>query len=971
MGTGPPEVRMDISSEKKPALQKKSLLQDLLSDIEPFFYRSAFMYVDAGAHRGDIFREIETSALKPKRSYLIEPNPRSFAALRETVRGLGADRRVSCLNVALSDAPGMLRLSDEDDMSRVLDAPDGGFEVEAVRLDDLAETFETDRVSLLKIDVEGHEPRLLAGAERLLRDQRIDMIYVEAGLNPDGGQQTYYRAIEDLLRGHGYRLFRIYEQKNEWIEDSPLLRRMNMAFMSGRFAEANPQRLSRELFDLRAVHADLGKRLSERDRAAETAERRALDLEARLSERDRAAETAERRALDLEARLSERDRAAETARAEMADLKRRIGEADRDRKKAEDALRALRGEVAESRAELAKLRRYGRVLEGKYADILDSTTWRAMEPARRIMRGIRGRRAPAPFVPKLSGGGSVRAGNATSENVSFTPGREEVDRYVHHLWAGLSAPAVKELERVLEDDRYDQDSRFTAAHKLATWHAYAGDLDSALSTIRSIDRVAPKHRLSPHRLIKEGFIQLKRGDRDAARQLFERLLRRKGRSRARDGILALSNCLTEDSARLAQINRVYDGTKFRGLTLRDPYRPLTLDNVTGLPDTCETPGSGKISVIVPAYNAQDTIGTALRSLTEQTWRDLEIIVVDDCSTDATHSIVSEMAAADPRIVPLRAERNGGPYAARNLALDVATGEFITTHDSDDWSHPKKIELQVAYLAKNQAVMGVCTCWVRVYADFSISSNWRIGDQTVHWSHSSFLFRRAVLERIGGWDPVRVGGDTEYIWRMRSVYGEGSFKVVGQGVPMAFARDEESSLTRAKPTHVRTIRFGLRQIYRAVAEYSHARPGGAGPEGARLRREAAPAEMFATPEGPADLDFLLMGDCASPSIVAEMRDFIESPEGRGRKIGLFHWPDFDSLPTAPRWPGDDLCMEYCELLTREGVSPVLPGARIRLATRFGAFYGTGHQEIDRMPQILVSDPDMPCGDGSVFSMSQLL
>ena len=93
------------------------------------------------------------------------------------------------------------------------------------------------------------------------------MIYIEAGLNPEGGQQTYYREIEDRLAGLGYRLFRIYEQTHEWIVDSPLLRRVNLAFMSAAFADSHPFRLSRELFARRQAQAALEAELAGRDRA--------------------------------------------------------------------------------------------------------------------------------------------------------------------------------------------------------------------------------------------------------------------------------------------------------------------------------------------------------------------------------------------------------------------------------------------------------------------------------------------------------------------------------------------------------------------------------------------------------------------------------------------------------------------------------------------------------------------------------
>src|SRR5690606_5827164 len=97
----------------------------------------------------------------------------------------------------------------------------------------------------------------------LLQTELIDVIYVEAGLDPNNKQQCHYRKIEDFLSAFDYRIFRLYEQKNEWLDDSPLLRRVNVAFMSRRFANENPLRLTNELFEARkaaeASKAELSK----------------------------------------------------------------------------------------------------------------------------------------------------------------------------------------------------------------------------------------------------------------------------------------------------------------------------------------------------------------------------------------------------------------------------------------------------------------------------------------------------------------------------------------------------------------------------------------------------------------------------------------------------------------------------------------------------------------------------------------
>ncbi len=91
----------------------------------------------------------------------------------------------------------------------------------------------------------------------------------------------------------------------------------------------------------------------------------------------------------------------------------------------------------------------------------------------------------------------------------------------------------------------------------------------------------------------------------------------------------------------------------------------------------------KVSVIVPAFNAAQFIERALASALEQEGVDVEIIVVDDGSTDGTGDLVERLSKADPRIRLLRLDRNKGPSVARNTALDAAEGEWIAILDADD------------------------------------------------------------------------------------------------------------------------------------------------------------------------------------------------------------------------------------------------------------------------------------------------
>jgi glycosyltransferase involved in cell wall biosynthesis len=98
----------------------------------------------------------------------------------------------------------------------------------------------------------------------------------------------------------------------------------------------------------------------------------------------------------------------------------------------------------------------------------------------------------------------------------------------------------------------------------------------------------------------------------------------------------------------------------------------------------------RASVIIAAYNAEASIGAAIASAQQQSERDIEILVIDDASTDSTYAEVERLAAADPRIRALSAGRNSGPGAARNFGLAHARGEWVAVLDADDRYHPERI-----------------------------------------------------------------------------------------------------------------------------------------------------------------------------------------------------------------------------------------------------------------------------------------
>lgn len=107
----------------------------------------------------------------------------------------------------------------------------------------------------------------------------------------------------------------------------------------------------------------------------------------------------------------------------------------------------------------------------------------------------------------------------------------------------------------------------------------------------------------------------------------------------------------------------------------------------------------KVSVITPSYNSEKYISETIRSVQSQTYKNWEMIIVDDCSSDRTCEIVSAISEKDPRIRLLRQEKNAGAGAARTRSMRASSGRFIAYLDADDIWKPEKLEKQIRFMLK--------------------------------------------------------------------------------------------------------------------------------------------------------------------------------------------------------------------------------------------------------------------------------
>lgn len=203
-----------------------------------------------------------------------------------------------------------------------------------------------------------------------------------------------------------------------------------------------------------------------------------------------------------------------------------------------------------------------------------------------------------------------------------------------------------------------------------------------------------------------------------------------------------------------------------------------------------------VSVLMTAYNSEERIEIAIRSVLNQTYQDIELIVVDDASVDNTAELVRNLASQDSRIKFICLPRNVGTYVAKNIGMKCATGEFATCHDSDDWAHPVKIERQVTPLLSDKKLVFTTSHWVRMQDDGTYYA--RAVHPLTRINPASPLFRRQlVIDKTGLWDPVRTGADSEFLARLKLVFGRKAMKRIVQ--PLTLGSHCLDSLMTSKET----------------------------------------------------------------------------------------------------------------------------------------------------------------------------
>lgn len=297
-----------------------------------------------------------------------------------------------------------------------------------------------------------------------------------------------------------------------------------------------------------------------------------------------------------------------------------------------------------------------------------------------------------------------------------------------------------------------------------------------------------------------------------------------------------------------------------------------------------------VTVVMATYRRREEISVAIRSILNQTWANLELIVVDDASGPDFDDILAEIESWDSRIKIVRMPTNGGAYVARNTALQHALGEFITFQDDDDWSHPERIERQLEPLRSDPDIALTLSLCVRATEDLSFRYR---GAKAFRRNASSLMFRRTAVDSVGLYDTVRKAADSEYIERLIAVTG-GRREVVES--VLSVVRLSTASLSRAD--------FGVGWHHPARDEYRESYQSyhrelryGRVPvlDGTHRRQFPAPRRFLgdeASAELPTHFDVAVASDWRYVDAGSDFAlQLLRTELDRGTNIGIIHLPDF--------------------------------------------------------------------------------
>lgn len=532
-------------------------------------------------------------------------------------------------------------------------------------------------------------------------------------------------------------------------------------------------------------------------------------------------------------------------------------------------------------------------------------------------------------------------------------------------WASLRALAIKfgETPHAFEPvlDRIKLDNLWSLCEAL---HARGMDFEAERGLLQFIaTRVVEGRELDSAALesLMENLLNCDLGDE--ARELFPRLNRDNWMRHALAVDLQHPRFGGSHDSLLVILNEAYRRFGLESVALdadgSTPFERLTARSANQVRDEV------LVSVIMTCWSPGPEIFTAVRSIIGQTYQNWELIVMDDASPAEHDAVLAQVGSMDPRIRVIRNIDNAGTYVRRNEALRLARGELVTVQDSDDWSHPRRLEIQVRDLLATPDRFANVIRAARVTEDFSLVSP---RGAKLFVSEPSILFRReSVLDLVGYFDTTRKGADTEFRQRLEVATGL-PVRVVGPELPLEFMLADSSSLSGGD--------FGkslwtapARLAYRSSTKRYHdqIRSGAKSakfpfPQGRRLIQ--APGRLLGAESKLQQFDLLVVADGhgvrARAEFIGTVVGEIHVAVAAGLSVALLHSDSVTGVQNAGPLAGPLQALVDCGRLTRVFEEDAVE-APVTIVRHAGAAQGHASERLSVVTERVIVVEDVTAGD----------
>lgn len=246
------------------------------------------------------------------------------------------------------------------------------------------------------------------------------------------------------------------------------------------------------------------------------------------------------------------------------------------------------------------------------------------------------------------------------------------------------------------------------------------------------------------------------------------------------------------------LNQYFENKSLFHIKQKNKNIPLNINNIDVFSrQYSSAKQKKKVSIVLTTYNIQDLVNVSIDSLLEQTYSNIEIIIVDDDSSDNTVEVIRKFQKKhSDKIKLIKLKKNHGTYIAKNIGISYATGELITFHDADDWAHPQRIEEHVKAYMKNKKVKYSISKLVRLTEDgyFYAKEVYPLD----RLSMVSLMIDRKLIDEVGYFRVHRLGSDSEYFERLKN-FTKHKWERIDK--VLMFCAHRENSLTTSPETGV--------------------------------------------------------------------------------------------------------------------------------------------------------------------------